>query len=117
MGHKYVYEAIQRLRFEAFLDSLEDDEREGINSLLLDIMDSFPGNEFLEYVEGPVIEAITERYEQFICNSSQKSTTFAFWSMYLRMTGKGVKIVTEMPEKLLTHYTMNDFVIWQCVRY
>ena len=108
---------MQRLRFEAFLDSLEDDEREGINSLLLDIMDSFPGNEFLEYVEGQAIEAITERYEEFICDSSQKSRTFAFWSMCLRMTGMVVKIVTEMPKELLTHYTMNDFIIWQCVRY
>jgi hypothetical protein len=102
---------MQRLRFEAFLDSLEDDEREGINSLILDIIDSFPGNEFLEYVEGPSVETITERYEEFICDSSQKSRTFAFWSMYLRMAGKGVTIVTEMPKDSLPHYTMNDFII------
>ena len=87
MCHKLVYEAMERLRFEAFLDSVDDDEREGIHMLILDMMDSFPEKVFVDNLERPEIEAICESYEMFIQDSSQKSRTFVFWSLYIRMTG------------------------------
>ena len=87
MCHKLVYEAMQRLRFEAFMESLDDDEKEGIELAVFNMMDSFPDDEFLDYLERPEIEAISESYEMFIQESSEKSKTFAFWSMYIRMTG------------------------------
>ena len=90
MCHKLVYEAMERLRFEAFLDSIDDDEREGIHMLILDMMDSFPEEVFVDNLERPEIEAICESYEMFIQDSSQKSRPFAFWSMYIRMTGNTI---------------------------
>ena len=75
------------LRFEAFMESLDDDEKEGIELAVFNMMDSFPDDEFLDYLERPEIEAISESYEMFIQESSEKSKTFAFWSMYIRMTG------------------------------
>ena len=78
---------MQRLRFEAFLDSLEDDEKEGIHMLIQDVMDSFPSSEFFDHVRSPAIEVISESYERFIQESSEKSRTFKFWSMYIAMTG------------------------------
>lgn len=78
---------MQRLRFEAFMESLDDDEKEGIELAVFNMMDSFPDEEFLDYLERPEIEAISEGYEMFIQESSEKSKTFAFWSMYIRMTG------------------------------
>jgi hypothetical protein len=78
---------MQRLRFEAFMESLDDDEKEGIELAVFNMMDSFPDDEFLDYLERPEIEAISESYEMFIQESSEKSKTFAFWSMYIRMTG------------------------------
>ena len=53
MCHKLVYEAMERLRFEAFLDSIDDDEREGIHMLILDMMDSFPEELFVDNLERP----------------------------------------------------------------
>ena len=76
-----------RLRFEAFMESLDDDEKEGIELAVFNMMDSFPDDEFLDYLERPEIEAISESYEMFIQESSEKSKTFAFWSMSIRMTG------------------------------
>ena len=78
---------MQCLRFEAFMESLDDDEKEGIELAVFNMMDSFPDDEFLDYLERPEIEAISESYEMFIQESSEKSKTFAFWSMYIRMTG------------------------------
>lgn len=100
MCHKLVYEAMERLRFEAFLDSIDDDEREGIHMLILDMMDSFPEEVFVDNLERPEIEAICESYETFTQDSSQKSRTFAFWSMYIRMTGN-IIVQTKMPNLMM----------------
>jgi hypothetical protein len=48
---------MQRLRFEAFMESLDDDEKEGIELAVFNMMDSFPDDEFLDYLERPEIEA------------------------------------------------------------
>ena len=37
-GHKVVYEAMQRLRFVAFRDSLPDNEAEELNSSSVDLL-------------------------------------------------------------------------------
>lgn len=88
---------MQHLRFEAFLESLDDDEKEGIKDVVFNMMDSFPDEAFLDYLERPEIEAIHESYERFIEESSKKSKTFEFWSMYIRMTGiEWNKVITQL---------------------
>ena len=52
-AHKVVYEAIQRLRFVAFCDSLPNNEVEGLNFLSVDLL-----------------ERITENLEDF-CSTDQ----------------------------------------------
>jgi hypothetical protein len=61
-------------------------KRKTFELAVFNMMDSFPDEEFLDYLERPEIEAISESYEMFIQESSEKSKTFAFWSMYIRMT-------------------------------
>ena len=79
---------MERLRFDAFLDSLDEIEKEDINSTALDKMDSFPSETFVDFSERPEVQAILLSYERFIQESSQRSSTFAFWSMYIRMAGE-----------------------------
>ena len=87
--HKIVYEAMQRLRFEAFLESLTDDKKEDrIMELVSDMSDAFPDKTFHSLIESPVFEEITNEYEGFILDASSKSRTFAFWSMYIKMMGE-----------------------------
>ena len=78
--HKIVYEAMQRLRFEAFLENLGDGEKnDRIMELLSEMSDAFPDKTFHAFVECPVFEEITNDYERFIIDASSKSRTFAFW--------------------------------------
>jgi hypothetical protein len=44
--HKMMYEALQRLRFEAFLDTLEEEYQETIYSLIMTMQDSFTDGSF-----------------------------------------------------------------------
>ncbi|CAB4001142.1 Hypothetical predicted protein [Paramuricea clavata] len=60
------------------MESLDDDEKEGIELAVFNMMDSFPDDEFLDYLERPEIEAIGESYKMFIQESSVKSKTFIF---------------------------------------
>ena len=61
-----VYEAMQRHRFEAFLESLDHNEKEGLKLAVLDMIESFPDQEFVDWLEKPKMEAISESYETFI---------------------------------------------------
>ena len=54
-GHKVMYEALQRLRFQSFLDSITDENQE-LASLIESMARSFPDDEFLnKYVESPMM--------------------------------------------------------------
>ena len=63
-----VYEAMQRLRFEAFLESLDHDQKEGLELAVLDMIESFPDQEFVNWLENPEMEAISESNKTFIKN-------------------------------------------------
>lgn len=83
-----MYEALERLRFEAFLDTLEDESREHILSLTMDLRDSFNEGKFHECVESELFNKLFLSYETFVAESSRNSKTFAYWSMYMQMAGK-----------------------------
>lgn len=88
--HKTMYEALQRLRFEAFLDTLDDEYQESIFSLIETMQDSFTEGKFQECMKGQLFDDIIIKYEAFVAESSTKSKTFAYWSMYTKMAGKNV---------------------------
>ena len=83
-----MYEALQRLRFEEFLYSLDDASQEDISSFVATMKKAFEEEDQLhEYINSEQMEQLCERYEAFIAESSAKSLTFAYWSMYIQMTG------------------------------
>jgi hypothetical protein len=86
--HKTVYETLERLRFETFLDTLDEESQERIHLLTMDLRDSFKQGKFREYVESQPFNELFLEYEKFVAESSGKSKTFAYWSMYLKMAGK-----------------------------
>ena len=87
MCHKVVYEAMEQLRFESYLDSLDEEEKDAIVSAVSKAMDLFPSEEFHDFLGCPEMEKIYENYNNFIKESWEKSRTFAFWTMYIKMTG------------------------------
>ena len=90
--HKIVHEAMQRMRFEAFMESLDDQEKhDRIMEFLRELADAFPDERFHALVECPLFNEIESEYERFIADNSAKSRTFAFWNMYIKMTGEFLK--------------------------
>ncbi|CAB4001806.1 Hypothetical predicted protein, partial [Paramuricea clavata] len=85
--HKTMYEALQRLRFEEFLDTLDDESQEDISSFVETMKKAFEEDQLREYINSEQMEQLCERYEAFIVESSARSLTFAYWSMYIQMTG------------------------------
>ena len=72
-----VHEAMQHLRFEAFLETLDHDEKEGLELAVLDMIESFPDQEFVDWLENPEVEAISASYKTFIQALSKRSKTDA----------------------------------------
>ena len=82
-----MYEALQRLRFEAFLDTLDEEYQESIFSLIMTMQDSFTEGRFQKCMESQLFDDIVMKYEAFVAESSSRSKTFAYWSMYIKMAG------------------------------
>ena len=82
-----MYEAMQRLQVEAFLESLDEVERVNTVDFILCMSESFPDDPFHEYVKCPVFQELCDTFNRFVMASSSKSRLFAFWSMYIRMIG------------------------------
>ena len=87
-SHKIIYEALQRLRFEAFVETLEDELKEHIQSIVEAGGDAFFGDKLKDFIESEQFTGLMDRYNSFIDESSAASKTFAYWSMYIRMAGK-----------------------------
>lgn len=84
--HKVLYEALERMRFSAFLCSLDDIEEEHIRSFI----ERFRGNVLSseQVCQSPVMELISERYANFVNQCREINPTFDFWSSYIDMVGK-----------------------------
>eukprot|EP00794_Sanderia_malayensis_P012433 gene12433-13718_t len=85
--HKIMYEVMERLRFEVFLDTMSEEERIDTNDFFLSMAESFPNDQFHDYVESPIFQNICSKYNQFVAESLSKSKTFGFWIMYIKMSG------------------------------
>ena len=82
-----MHEAFQRLRFDTFLDSLDVVEQEAIRTFVETMGDDFPKQQYRDQLLSQEFETICDKYESFVEETSRKSKTFAFWSIYLKMTG------------------------------
>ena len=86
--HKIMYEGLQRLRLAEFLDSLDDKSQEDISSFVITMKKAFDEEVRLdEHINSEKMAQICEHYEAFIAESSAKSLTFAYWSMYIHIIG------------------------------
>ena len=83
--HKIVSEALNRLRFKAFLDCLDDEDKNDVSTFISSLLDEFPTGSFSETVKENTFKEIMATYDNFICEASAENPTFAFWSNYLEM--------------------------------
>jgi hypothetical protein len=78
-----MHEAFQRLRFDTFMDSFDVNEQEKIRTFVESMGDGFPTQQYKDKLSSQEFETICDKYESFVEETSQKSKTFAFWSIYL----------------------------------
>ena len=82
--NKLMYEALHRLRFQCYLETLTNEEASSINELLKHLNNSFPEN-FTKCLPDSQLQALLQSYQEFVSSSCTKNPLFAFWSSYLDM--------------------------------
>ena len=80
-------EALHRLRFQAFLDSISGEESTNICSIVSDLLSNFPSDNFEEKLKTEQFTEILDKYDSFVVQQSECSPTFSLWSTYLEMIG------------------------------
>ncbi len=78
-------EALHRLRFQAFLDCLEDEDSKDVASAVSDLLEDFPSDSLFEKIKEETFHEIMTTYQDFITLESEDNPTFALWSNYLEM--------------------------------
>lgn len=81
---KLMCEALQRLRWQAYLDILSEDDRESAMKIAADLQTAFPGEDFDVLVMSENFLTVMRGYEKFIKNNTTNKT-FHFWSTYRSM--------------------------------
>lgn len=71
--HKIMPEALQRLRLELFLNTLNDDSVDNIYLCIMSIRDSIFGKGMQSFVKSQLFDDIVHLYEHFIAKTSLKS--------------------------------------------
>ena len=82
--HKIVAEAMQRLRFHDFLDSIPKDESVTACNTLRQLHMSYPDN-FEEMANENASKILQEQYNKHVKKRSTENVNYAFWSTYLEL--------------------------------
>ena len=83
--HKCVVEAMERIRFQCFIDSLSNEDKDQVLDVLISLNTSFPGAAFSHCVQSEDYNRCITLYNAFIREHRQKSPTFDVWSSYIEM--------------------------------
>ena len=69
--HKVMSEALHRLRFQAFLETLSAKESSDVTTVVCDMFEDFPNNPFQEKVKAESFSEIITKYESFVVQGSE----------------------------------------------
>ncbi|XP_070537990.1 uncharacterized protein [Ptychodera flava] len=82
--HKLVAEAMHRLRFSEFLDSLPEAEYLGALDCLIRLRESFP-EDFSDEAKSDHVKMLQAKYKAHLEERSRSNANYAFWNSYLEM--------------------------------
>ena len=82
-SHKLLCEALHRLRWQAYHETLPQDCLETALKVTADLQRAFPEEEFQAIIKSQEFNTILEGYEHF--HKQQESKTFQFWNSYIKM--------------------------------
>lgn len=78
-------EALQRIRFQAFLNCLDEEDLDQVTAVATDLLKNFETDSFREEVDGELLMDIKDTYQKFIDEESKVNPTFSLWSSYLEI--------------------------------
>lgn len=84
-AHKLLAEALKKIRWQSFINSLPPFKADKIQAVVSDLHNAFPNANFQQLNESPVFEEMLSAYELYIKESSKSNATFAFWTFYLQI--------------------------------
>lgn len=85
--HKIMHEALERIRFQEFMDSLSPEKRKDVDDKISMIKDSYPSCDFINLLAAPDFVGILAQYDTFVETRKKTCPTFALWSSYIDMSG------------------------------
>lgn len=80
-----MFEALQRLRFEAFLESMNEDERTNALKTVDQIKNAYAEGTLMSLTQSLEICDLHQRYLNFVTERSNSHGTFEYWSQYIEM--------------------------------
>jgi hypothetical protein len=84
-AHKMIFEAMERLRFEAFEKTLSKLEKSVALQIYTSVQEDNERRDFMEICASDKATNLKMLYDQFIEKQSAENPLFAFWSKYIEM--------------------------------
>ncbi|KAK6168598.1 hypothetical protein SNE40_019797 [Patella caerulea] len=84
-AHKLLYEALQRLRFSVFLDSLGENDAIPIQKEMTNLELAYGTKTLSEYLITEDYIILVDKFETFVSQKCKENPTFAFWSNYINL--------------------------------
>ena len=84
-AHKLIYEALERLRWEAFEKSLTTAEKTTLESVGVNLKANSNLDNFWDNCSSTNVIDIKRMFDQFVIQRSEANPLFAFWSKYIDM--------------------------------
>ncbi|XP_076041312.1 uncharacterized protein LOC143025475 [Oratosquilla oratoria] len=86
-AHKLLYEALHRLLWEEYLDSLPETKSLEVSNSVLELQAIFPHEEFQDISHSDDFAGLLNEFNEFMNQRSEESSTFEYWCSYLTMVG------------------------------
>ena len=83
--HKLLFEALERLRLEAFAKSLTTEEKAKLDWLDVIFTEDSSLDKFWENCARDSVNEVKEMYDKFVNERSKVNPLFAFWVKYIEM--------------------------------
>ena len=86
-SHKIMHEALERVRFRVFMESLSQEKRLNIEDQISSLKDSYPDNNFENQLQSRLFNDILNEYDVFVETQRKRCPTFSLWCSYIEISG------------------------------
>ena len=83
--HKLMAEALHRMRWKTFLESLPEEEAAEYTDVIKNLRSAFPYQAYIDLIDDTTFGRLTAAYDLYVSKMAKSNTTFAFWCSYLSM--------------------------------